>query len=221
MERSRAMRAQIFDFVKSACPDAVVPYADGVAFDVFVPSKSFGIEFNSLYAHSEKFVPDDYHEKKLAMAREANVKLFNVFEDEWRDKRVTIESMILSRLGLASAKVQARKCELVELGTPDRKKFFSGTHIDGDCNSTTAFGLVSEGDVVAALSLRRPFHKKWGEMLEIGRFAIRRDTSVQGALSRLAKAANARTKSMGRTGMLSYVDLGHGDGHSYEAVGFK
>ena len=102
-----------------------------------------------------------------------------------------IEQMIKHRLGLHTEKVAARKCRLVELDTPTRRAFMNAHHLEGDARATAAFGLVYDNRLMAAISVRTPFHKKHKEYIEVGRYA-QADVSAQGMLSRLTKPVTGR-----------------------------
>lgn len=215
---------EMFEFVRSLMPDTIsgdrTVLKNGKELDIYVPSRRFGIEFNGLYYHSEKFLSNDYHRNKLLSARESQISLMNVFEDEWRDKQDIVKSMISSRLGKINTIIAARKCELVELDAKLATQFFSCTHLSGHTRSIKIFGLVYEGEIVAALSIRKPFHRKYESLFEIARFSSKLNTQVQGALGKLTNEAMKFVRNSDKKGLLSYVDLNHGDGHSYEKTGF-
>ncbi len=211
-------------YVRSIIPDIVASSRSVIPpleIDVWVPSHNFGVEFNGLYWHSEKFCGRDYHGKKSAAVRAAGGNLLHVFEDEWRDKRPIVESMIASRLGLSGTTVGARKCRLSEIAPSERKEFFDSSHIDGDARAAKAWGLYLGETLVCALSVRRPMHRKWSGWLEISRFATRLGHSVPGGLSRLLAAALLHGRESGAKGLMTYADLRHGEGKSYEKAGFK
>lgn len=215
---------EIYDYVKSLgfCADM----NDWKVFgnreiDVYVPSMKFGIEFNGLWWHSEinrtyfRHVSD-----KHILAREKNVRLFTIFEDEWTEKRSLVESMIKVRLGLAIKK-DARKCSIRRLETEERKSFFNISHLDGDVFSEVAFGLFDNEKIVSAISLRKPFHNSLAQYNEIARFASAPGIIVRGALSKLIAKAILWSQLGNKKGLLSYVDMRVGDGHGYEKLGFK
>jgi hypothetical protein len=132
-----------------------------------------------------------------------------------------VESIIRNRLGASLRSVGARKCRIAQVTSQARRDFFDTNHLDGDAKATIAFGLELEGELLACLSLRRPFHKKWSDRLEVARFACALNTQIPGALSRLTKSAQSHAKSSGKTGLLSYVDMRLGDGAGYLASGWQ
>jgi len=188
--------------------------------DILIPEKNFGIEFNGLYWHSECNRSDNIHvDFKHSIAREKGIKLFTIFEDEWRDKRNLVENMIKHRLGLSS-RLFARKLQIRELSSQERKTFFNLSHLDGDTSSIISFGLVKDDIIYSAISLRKPFHKSLNDKLEIARFAHLIGHTVVGGHSRLLKCVEKWAISNGYKSLLSYVDTRVGDGSSYIKSGF-
>lgn len=222
--RQSKPQIEIFNFVSTISPDAIMEDRKLIApkeLDILVPSKKFAIEFNGLHWHSDKYISKTHHSDKTAAASALGYRLFHIFEDEWRDKQPIVESIIRNRLGASLRSVGARKCRIAQVTSQARRDFFDTNHLDGDAKATIAFGLELEGELLACLSLRRPFHKKWSDRLEVARFACALNTQIPGALSRLTKSAQSHAKSSGKTGLLSYVDMRLGDGAGYLASGWQ
>lgn len=216
--------AEIFNLVRSIAPDArsndrhvISPFE----LDIVIPSQRLAIEFNGLYWHSEVHRGKDYHAGKTHAASNAGYRLIHIFEDEWRDRRSIIESMLKHRLGQPSQRIGARKCELVRVEPRERSEFFNRSHIDGDVKAIGAWGLRLNGEILACLSARRPVHSKWSRRLEVARFAVLPGHSVPGALSRLSAAVRAEARDQGLDGLMSYVDTRYGDGAGYLASGYQ
>lgn len=219
-------QTDLFRFVKSVAQDAVNCDREqlrGKEIDIFISSKKFGLEYNGLYWHSSEQKSHSYHEDKRKLCESADIKLFQIFDDEWRDKRAIVESMIRHRLRAAKTRLFARDCEIVQISVSDRRSFFNSNHLDGDCSAIISFGLQHrEMGVVAVMSLRRPFHaRKAAESIEIARWSCALDTCVIGGLGKLLNAAKQIATALSARKLLTYCDLRHGDGRGYEAVGFK
>ena len=220
---------EVYDFVRTVCPDAISGDRKTIApkeLDVFVPSKNFAVELHGLYWHSDNALDEAfdkrYHLKKFELAVAKGITLVQLFLDEWRDKRTICESMLLHRLSCDETIVGARKCELVEMTTVQQREFFSLTHIAGYVPSTCSLGLVYNGEIVSALSLRKPRNSdKYSDSLEVARFSTRHRTNVQGGLSRLVSAASKRCHELDADKLVTYVDRRFGTGKGYEACGFE
>lgn len=214
---------EVYDFVKMLTPTVFLSDRTMISpleIDVLVPGR-LAIEFDGLWWHSDRFKPTGYATQKMKACKDAGLHLFSIFEDEWVHKQEIIKSMIKHRLGCASQSIGARKCKIVELSTQDRRKFMNDNHLDGDVNSTIAWGLEFDGKMVAALSLRRPFHKTNADFYEVARFCLAHDVNIQGALSRLSRHALRWSLSQGKVGLLTYVDERIGHANGYIKAGFK
>lgn len=221
--RETAGHLELLEFVRRLAPDALSndrTVISPLELDIVVPSARLAVEFNGLYWHCEAHRGRAYHEDKTHQAREAGYRLVHVFEDEWRDRRPIVESMLRYRLRGAERSVGARKCRLVEVERRGREAFFQANHIDGDVKSTAAWGLFLGEELLACLSVRRPLHRRWARRLEVARFAVLSGCSVPGALSRLSSAALQESRSRGLEGLMSYVDTRYGDGSGYLASGY-
>lgn len=190
--------------------------------DVFIPQKNVAIEYNGLYWHCHINKSPNYHSNKSKLANDSSVKLIHIFEDEWRDKNEIVKSIIMSKLGECKNRIGARECEVAELSPQQRNEFFEKNHLDGDVKASSAWGLFKNGEIVYAISLRKPFHNKHKKYLEVARCCPVIGASVAGGLSRLIKTAKEHCENLGYQGLITYVDtrLG-GQGVAYEKAGFK
>lgn len=186
-----------------------------------MPRLNFGVECHGLYWHSSAIQTNNlYHQQKYDVCKTHNVKLLQIFEDEWRDRRSIIESTIKSKLML-SKRIYARTCSIVELNSNDRRQFFDKTHLEGDTKALKCFALKFNDQVVCALSLRKPIVKnKSYASLEIARFANQLDVIVVGGLSRLVKFAKLYAEESGYSRLITYVDTRFGSGEAYIKSGF-
>lgn len=189
--------------------------------DIYVPAKMLAIEFNGLYYHNEAAGKDQhYHQTKTDKSLKLGIQLFHVFEDEWLLKRDIVKSMIRNKLGITKERIYARKCSIIELDNITKKTFFEENHIDGDTQSIVTFGLTYNNSIIAALSLRRPFHKIYNNCLEVGRFCSLKDTTVVGGLSKLTAIAKAYAKQQNINRIISYVDTRFGTGNGWKQSGW-
>lgn len=207
---------EIFAFVKTICSDAVQINP----IQIQIPSKKIAIQYNDLYWHSEKHKSRNYHHNASTESALKGIALFHIFSDDWRTKKQIILSMIQHRLGASTNQVYARSCKIVQVDAIKRKEFFTRCHLDGDTASMAAFGLEVNNRLVAVVSLRRPFHKKWNDCSEIARYATELNVSVIGGLSRLITVAKSWAKNKGYSRLMSYVDGRIGYGAGYLLAGF-
>jgi len=215
---------EVYNFVRSLSDNAKLGDRTVIKpkeIDILVESESFGIECHGLYFHSGDDVKKNSHSLKADLSHEVGINLLQIFWDEWRDKREIVESMIAHRLKIVKNKLGARKCEVIEMNISQQKSFFNASHISGWVASKKCWGLIYNGEIVAALSVRSPRQKKWQNYLEVARYAQKKNLVVSGALSRLVKIAESFTIINGFTGLMTYVDRRIGDGMGYVKSGFS
>lgn len=189
--------------------------------DIIVPSKKFGIEANGLYWHSELNKQDKrFHLNKTVDCLEKDYKLMHVFSDEWNFKQEICKSMISHRLDCINFKIFARKCVIRELKNQEAREFFTISHISGFVSSRKCWGLIHNGKLIAALSIRIPRQKKYMGMIEISRFACLPNHHVPGGLSKLLKVVKKYAKENSFSGIMTYADRRFGEGKGYVKVGF-
>lgn len=214
---------EIFEWVKTLSVDVqqtrqvISPYE----IDVFIPQKSFGIELNGLYWHSDRAGADPKkHQIKSDMAKMAGVRLLHIFEDEWRDKQNIVKSMIVHALGMSTS-LYARSCVIdSNPHFDDVKQFLDQSHLDGSTNRIEkAFVLRYENEIVACMTLRKPFMHADGA-IEIARFCCKKNTNVVGGLSRLVKHAIIWSRENGFKKLMTYADQRLGQDSAYTKVGF-
>jgi len=191
--------------------------------DVYVPSKSFAIEYNGLYWHSEaRHDNKNSHVEKLNLCEEKSISLIHVFSDEWENKQEICKSIISHKLGASKVKIFARKTKIKSIDKLMEKEWFNKTHISGYARSVASWGLFYEGKLVTVISVRRPFQQNtWGKnTLEIARYSCELNTSVVGGLGKLMKEVINYAKNNSYEKILTYADLRYGVGNGYKKVGF-
>jgi len=215
---------QISKFIRNLGVAHVISNRSEIApyeLDIWSSQAGVAIEYNGLYFHSENFKSRDYHSNKSSLAAGRGIKLIHIFEDEWRDKRDVVESMLSHKFGATARKIAARKCELRQVDPTARRSFFDRTHMDGDAPARIAWGLFYENSLVGCLSLRKPMNRRYDGAVELCRFSCEIGTHVVGGLSKLVKAAAGWARENEFREIMTYVDTRLGDGGGYVAAGFK
>lgn len=190
--------------------------------DIWIPEHNLAIEYNGLYWHSSEMKTDQkYHQQKVAACSSVGVRLLSVYEDEWRDKRQLVEAMIKHRLGLVTNKFHARKLSIVELTNTQASDFFDHNHLEGHVRASIIYGLVQHDQLVAAMSLRTPFHKQYQGMYEVARSCVAANCVAMGWIGKLTSACLKYAKTNGKRGLMTYVDNRVGSGFGYKEAGWK
>lgn len=177
--------------------------------DVFISEKNLAIEHNGLYWHSELHKDKNYHYTKYRHFADRGIQLIQIWEDEWRNKRKTVESLLRSKLGLNSDRVFARKCVIVKQKCPE---FFELNHIQGSAGISKTYTLEYQGDIVAAMAFKIRSEGVW----ELVRYATSK--SVVGGASKLLKAFE---REYHKVRIVSFADLCVSNGDMYYKLGFK
>jgi hypothetical protein len=66
--------------------------------DIYLPNQKLAIEYNGIYYHSSKFLNKHNHYKKFINCKNNNIKLIQIFENEWKTKKEIIKAIIKNEL---------------------------------------------------------------------------------------------------------------------------
>ena len=207
---------EVADFVKSIYKGEVIENNRTIIapkeLDIYIPEKHFAIEYNGLFWHSEGGdCFSEYHFNKTKMCMNKGVRLLQIYENEWRDKKDICKSMIASALGFYERKEYARNC-LVRI-IEDRKTvidFFDKNHIQGAVYKyTLCLGLYKDEELLQAVVFGKQHFGKNGDY-ELYRMATKLNTQVLGGFSKLMKHSPYNT-------VISYVALRMFDAKGYFA----
>lgn len=184
----------------------------GLHIDIWVPEKNLGVEYHGSFWHTEARIGRK-HREKYERAAAAGIRLIQVFDFEWLERRPAVENRLRALIATSDA-IGARQCDLREVTPDEARGFFKVTHTQGaGQNPQVAYGLWRDGEMVACMSFGPNRYGKPG--WEMFRYASK--GRVQGGFSRLLamfKTAHAPTE------IVSYCDLRWGDGSVYRAAGF-
>lgn len=184
--------------------------------DIFLPDLNVAVEYNGLYWHSEEKGRDrDYHKNKHDACAAQGIRLIQVWEDDWRDRRRVVERMLAHKLGVSSeAKVYARATTIVDMPLADSQTFFEENHIQSWTSGTHYLGLrTADGTIVAAMILKASGR---GRELRLERYAT--SCHVIGGQSKLIRYAERNIP--GWDSMVTFADLEVSDGNLYEKTGW-
>ncbi len=183
-------------------------------FEIDILINNVGIEHHGLYWHSYDSMEskkDRYsHHHKASLAEARNIRLYQVFEHEWRAKRRIVESMIANALG-HSEPIDARKCDVALVD--DLEPFFTANHIQGHRPALIGAGLYFDNSLVMAISISK--HQQYG--YELIRSATTLGKRVRGGLSRLITFCH---KVVGLQSLMTYADRRFSIGNAYKQCGF-
>jgi len=197
---------------------------NGKEIDIYLPDYKLGIEFNGLYWHSSLKISNDAHLNKTENCETRGIQLLHLFENEWKNKKNIIKSIIRSKLNIIDTKLFARKCEIREIDDNQLvRNFLETNHLQGFVGSNVKIGLFYDNELVSLMT----FGKKRISMgnktvidgeYEMLRFCNKLNTQVVGGASRLLKyfINNYKPKSI-----LTFADRRYSNGNLYKQLGFE
>jgi very-short-patch-repair endonuclease len=159
--------------------------------DIFLVDEGIGFNFLGLFRNSDKCSDPMYQNKINIKFNSENIRLVQIFEDQWCDKQDIIKSRILSILSMSN-RIYARNCEIKEVS--DNKlirTFLNKNHLQGFIGSKVKIGLFYKNELVSLMtfgSLRRNLGQKSKEgSYELLRFCNLKNINVIGGASKLFK----------------------------------
>lgn len=216
--------SEVFEFIKANYNGKVISrdrtVLNGKELDIYLPELQLAIEFNGLIWHSEKFC--DKHEilGKLNTCNKRGIRLINIFEDEWMERRPICESKLKNLLG-QSTRIYARKCEIREVDASEAKNFLEENHLQGYIHAQYNIGLFYEEELVSMMSFG-PLRKNLGSVpmvnkYELYRFCNKLNLNIVGGASKLFQYF---IKQYEPSEIISYADRRWSDGNLYRKLNF-
>ena len=166
---------EIFEFIKKTnliierCNRDIL---NGKELDIYIPSKQIAIEYNGLRWHSEGFGRDKwYHFNKTLKCNNKDIKLLQIFEDEYVEHKDIVLNKISHILGMQQdlPKIMGRKCHIEVISKEIAKAFLNDYHIQGYARSTVYLGASCEGKLIAVMTFKQ--ETKNSSQWELTRFA--------------------------------------------------
>jgi hypothetical protein len=188
----------------------------GQELDIYLPEKNLAIEFNGLYWHSEAAGKDKwYHYKKWEACREKDIQLIQIWEDDWNRNPEMVKRMLAHKLGVAEAKVYARKTRVIPVSQKEANAFLDANHIQGAVDGSIRVGLTC-GDGLVALMVLKKEPRTGGKVLNLLRFASSKQ--VPGGFTKLINHVLKTSPEV--TEIITFSDNAISDGGLYRNNGF-
>ena len=180
----------IGEYLKTIIPENKINFRErnvleNKEIDIYLPENKIGIEYNGLFWHSEIYKPKYYHLDKLNLCNEKGIKLIQIFEDEYVNKKDIVLNKLKHILHITNntIKIMGRKCKINEITKNEAKPFLDENHIQGFSSSTIYLGAFYNNELIAVMSFKceTKISNKW----ELTRFATKLNTVCQGLGSKL------------------------------------
>lgn len=211
----------LFEFVNRiiSCEQSVRGLLKGrFEIDVYIPCKKMAIELNGLYWHSDRFATKLSLLNKTIDCQGKGVLLLHIFDDEWRDKKDIVESIIKDKIGYHENILNSNDCTIQTVCNKDKINFLNQNHIKGNSRSSLNIGLYFKGELVLVMTFLKIKHKCKPNSWKLVTYCIKTRTHIVGGESRLLKYFKKNYKW---DEIMSNIDLRWGDGSNLIKLGFK
>ena len=212
---------EVLDFLNELEPGFQNTKIFGIELDGYNPNIKVAMEFNGLYWHTEGRKGKNLHERKYRLCKENDIRLFTIFEDEWRHRQSQVKSFIRSALNKNDIRLYARdlKLEIVEHRHIDALKFIENHHIQevpSILSILKHFMLLDKnGSIISCMTFSR--HPRNESEIVLSRYCVKSNHSILGGAKRLFKHAIDYFKCDIKT----WSDNRWTEGNLYDRLGFK
>jgi hypothetical protein len=191
---------------------------------------NIGFEINGNLYHTEIFGGKNkkYHLNKTLLAKDKNINLYHIFEDEIHYKPTIIIDKISHILGINNKEIlHARKCIIYELNNPTYKSnFLNENHLQGNDKSNISLVAELNGEIVAMMCFNNKRHMNKTKdhdhtIYELTRFAVKNKYKINGIGSRILKFF---IKKYNPKKIISFADIRwtpEKNNNLYTKLGFK
>jgi hypothetical protein len=223
--KSSFFENSLYDFISEIYKGEIIKNhkIDKKEIDIYLPVLKIGFEFNGVYWHSTKFKDKSYHSDKLKHFEDKNIRIFQIWEDDWILKREILKSMIGHKLGNTNTKIGARECDVRII--EDNKlvrDFLENNHIQGFVGSKIKLGLFYRNELVSLMTFGE-LRKSLGQKSKFGhwellRFCNKIGYNVVGSATKLFKRFIKRDDV---NEIISYSKNDYSDGKIYKILDFE
>ena len=217
---------QLFNFISSIYSGEIIKndrsILNGKELDIYLPELGLAFEFNGVYWHSEMFKPKKYHQDKVLTCKSKNIRLIQIWEDDWMYNQDVVKDVIKSKLNLNKVNIGARTCEIKEVSNKVAYDFLQKYHIQGGVKNGKNIGLYHNGELVEVMTFGQLRKNMGGKPVdghyEIYRLCSKSDYNVQGGFGKLMKWFENIYNPIE---VITYANLDYSYGNVYEKVGFE
>jgi hypothetical protein len=217
------MQTEIYEFVVSLGVDATFCDKKTIApkeIDIMIDSHKVGIELNGVYWHSlnEGYTIEDKnkHTKKTKLCNEKGVRLIQILDTEWLNKKDICKDIIRRSLHKTENIHYARKMQVQIISNKEYADFLDNHHIQGTANAKFKYGLFLNGLLYSVMSFGTSrFEKNKQELI---RFCTMPNNHIIGGAEKLLRF---HIRNSDTSNLLTYCDNRLFEGSVYSKIGFK
>jgi hypothetical protein len=192
----------------------------GKEIDILYDDQRIGIEFNGNYWHSHLFKAEKDHQNKSIDALKHGIRIIQIFEYEWNDKKTKEKLIKLIDKSLNPydrVKYQARKCTVQEIDKGIAKEFIDKYHLQNWANADICIGLYSDEELLGVMTFGTPRFDR-NCQYELIRLAWKDGIMAVGGANKLFTYF---IEKYNPSSIVSYCNMAKFSGSIYELLGFK
>lgn len=161
----------------------------GKELDFYIPKQNLAIEYNGLFWHTEGMNNKTKysHLEKLEQCKKRGIKLIQIFEDEYVNKKEIVLNKLKHILNIKNnggiKKIDGRKTKIKEIDKITAKQFLNSYHIQGFGRGSVYLGAFFENELIAVMSLKKI--KKFGDDWELNRVASNYNYLCRGVVGKI------------------------------------
>lgn len=193
--------------------------------DMFLPEYKLAIEFNGLFWHGELSgnKTKKYHLNKLLECEKRNIRLIQIFEDEWIHTPNIVKARLSNLLHKTPYSIGARKCAIRPVEPILKNLFLNKYHLQGADNSSIRLGAFYKNRLVALMTFCKPRialggNSKTKGHFELSRFCTLSRFTISGIASKLLSHFETQYKPIS---IKTYADRRWSTGNLYRQLKFK
>jgi len=144
---------EVKEFIQSLGLETIKKKTKQYEIDIFIPNLNVGIEYNGVYWHSKQ--NRMYHQKKYLLAKDQAIRLIQMWDLDWINKKELIKRKLVHLLNKSTDKVYARDCNVEKVESKTLLSFYERNHIQGGKSGSLSFALINDDKVVAAITISK------------------------------------------------------------------
>lgn len=188
--------------------------------DIYIPSRKLAIEFNGIYFHSHNNGGKSrtYHLDKLKKCQEKGIKLLQIWDIEWINKKEIIQNIIRNILIPEKNTLKSlRYLKVNQINSKIANNFLENYHLKGSDNSDIQLGLYYNTELLSVMTFKKSKSKKSIEW-KLSRYCVKSGIQITGGSKKLF---NYFVKKYKPKKIVAFSDSRWFGGGLYKRLGFK
>ena len=178
---------EVTNFIKSIIDgDIIINYVlpnSKLEADIYIKKLKLAIECNGIFWHSEKYAGKHKHLRKLNLCESNNIKLIQIWEDDWNHKKHIVKSMLSNIISKNIKKIYADKCEIKTISSNEALKFLTQNHLSGNIQATHQYGLYYKNELISMMIFKKLNRNNFQYTYEMLRFCNKLNLNIINAES--------------------------------------